>query len=145
MYLIFFILGCAGSLLLRELFSSCGSWELLSSRGAWASHWSDFSCWAQALGHGGSVIVVPWLQSTGSVVVAHGLICSETRGVFLDQKLNLCLLHWQVGSLPLSHQASPESETSIWGNLSRLLSDEKHVVPKRCSTSRIQVKLYRKI
>ena len=112
-YLIFFIWGCAGSLFLCELFSSCGTWELLSSCGAWASQWGDFSCWARALGHGGSVVVVPWIQSTGSVVAAHGLNYSETRGVFLDQELNLCLLHWQVGSLPLSHQASPESETSI--------------------------------
>ena len=29
------------------------------------------------------------------------------RGIFLDQGLNLCLLHWQVDSLPLSHQGSP--------------------------------------
>ena len=25
------------------------------------------------------------------------------QGVFLDQGLNLCLLHWQAGFLPLSH------------------------------------------
>ena len=29
------------------------------------------------------------------------------QGVFLTQGLNSCLLHWQVGSLPLSHQRSP--------------------------------------
>ena len=29
------------------------------------------------------------------------------RGVFLGQGLNLCLLHWQVDSLPLSYQRSP--------------------------------------
>ena len=29
------------------------------------------------------------------------------QGIFLTQKSNLCLLHWQVNSLPLSHQASP--------------------------------------
>ena len=28
-------------------------------------------------------------------------------GIFLDQGLNLSLLHWQKGSLPLSHQGSP--------------------------------------
>ena len=29
------------------------------------------------------------------------------RGIFLDQGSNPCLLHWQVDSLPLSHQGSP--------------------------------------
>ena len=28
-------------------------------------------------------------------------------GIFPDQKSNLCLLHWQADSLPLSHQRSP--------------------------------------
>ena len=29
--------------------------------------------------------------------------------IFLTQGLNLCFLHWQVDSLPLSHQGSPKS------------------------------------
>ena len=29
------------------------------------------------------------------------------QGIFPTQGLNLCLLHWQVDSLPLSHQGSP--------------------------------------
>ena len=29
------------------------------------------------------------------------------QGIFLTQGLNLCLLHWQVNSLPLSHLGSP--------------------------------------
>ena len=45
--------------------------------------------------------------STGSVVVACGLSCSAACGFFLDQGSNLCLPHWQVASLPLSHQGSP--------------------------------------
>ena len=32
---------------------------------------------------------------------------AEACGIFLDQGLNLYLLRWQVGSLPLSHQGSP--------------------------------------
>ena len=41
------------------------------------------------------------LQSTGSrrigsVVVVHRLSCSAACGIFLDQGLNLCLLHWQA-------------------------------------------------
>ena len=43
----------------------------------------------------------------GSVVVAHGLSCSVTCGIFLNQGLNRCLLHWQVGSYPLEHQGVP--------------------------------------
>ena len=50
--------------------------------------------------------VVSRLQSTGSVVVVHGLSCSTTCGVFMAQGYNPCLLHWQVDSLPLSHQGS---------------------------------------
>ena len=36
--------GCAGSLLLHGLFSSCGERRLLSSCGTWASHCGAFSC-----------------------------------------------------------------------------------------------------
>ena len=83
----FFIFDCAGPLLL------CG---LLSSYSVRASHCSGFSCCgAQALG------------PVGSVVVAHGLSCSLTSGIFLDQGLNPFLLHWQADSSPLSHQGSP--------------------------------------
>ena len=46
------------------------------------------------------------LQSTGSTVMAHRLSCSLACGIFLDQGSNLCLLHWQAHSLPLSHQGS---------------------------------------
>ena len=31
------------------------------------------------------------------------------QGIFLTQRLNLYLLHWQVDSLPLSHLGSPLS------------------------------------
>ena len=48
-------------------------------------------------------------RHAGSVVVAHRLICSLGYGIFLDQGSNLCLLHWQADSLPLSHQGSPTS------------------------------------
>ena len=47
-----------------------------------------------------SAVMVPRLQRIGSRVVAHGLSCSVASGIFLDQELNLCLLHWQADSLP---------------------------------------------
>ena len=51
----------------------------------------------------------PRLWSIGSVAVVHGLSCSTACGIFLDQGLNPCLLHWQKDSLPLSYQGSPRS------------------------------------
>ena len=54
----------------------------------------------------------PFLRSTvstraGSVVVAHGPSCSAACGIFPDQGLNPCPLHWQADSQPLRHQGSP--------------------------------------
>ena len=43
-----------------------------------------------------------------AVVVAHGLSCSASCGIFLDQGSNPCPLHWQADSQPLRHQGSPE-------------------------------------
>ena len=39
--------------------------------------------------------------------MVHGLGCSAACGIFQDQGSNPCLPHWQVDSLPLSHQGSP--------------------------------------
>ena len=39
----FYLFGCAGSLLLVGLFSSCGRQGLLSTCSAWASQWGGFS------------------------------------------------------------------------------------------------------
>ena len=42
----------------------------------------------------------------GSVVVVHGFSCFAACGILSDQGSNLCLLHWQADSLPLSHQGT---------------------------------------
>ena len=47
------------------------------------------------------------LGSRVSVVVARGLSCPMTCGVFPDQGLNLCPLPWQADSEPLDHRGSP--------------------------------------
>ena len=52
------------------------------------------------------------LRGTGSrradsVIVAHGPSCSAACGIFPDQGLNPCPLHWQADSQPLRHQGSP--------------------------------------
>ena len=46
--------------------------------------------------------------------MAHGLGCFKAYGIFLDQGSNLCLLHWQADSLPLSHQGNPELILNYW-------------------------------
>ena len=46
-------------------------------------------------------------RRAGSVVVAHGSSCSVACGIFPDQGLNPCPLHWQADSQPLRHQGSP--------------------------------------
>ena len=46
-------------------------------------------------------------RCAGSVIVAHGPSCSAACGIFPDQDLNPCPLHWQADSQPLRHQGSP--------------------------------------
>ena len=46
-------------------------------------------------------------RRAGSATVAHGPSCSVACGIFPDQGLNPCPLHWQAGSQPLRHQGSP--------------------------------------
>ena len=46
-------------------------------------------------------------RRAGSVIVGHGPSCSVACGIFPDQGLNPCALHWQADSQPLRHQGSP--------------------------------------
>ena len=66
---------------------------------------------------GTQALVVPahGLSSFGSPAAEHRVSCciawvchSEVCGILPDQVSNLCLLFWQVDSLPLSHQGSPK-------------------------------------
>ena len=56
------------------------------------------------------VVSLVWehgLQGTWtSAVVASGLSCLAVCGISPDGGLNLCLLNWQVDSLPLSYHGS---------------------------------------
>ena len=100
----------------------CSGFPLVVARGAtlwlqgagfslrWLLH-----CRAQAPGCAASAVAAHELRSfssQGSRAQAHWLQvagpCSVACGVFLDRGSNPCLLHWQVDSLPLSHQGSPE-------------------------------------
>ena len=46
-------------------------------------------------------------RRAGSAIVAHGPSRSAACGIFPDQGLNPCPLHWQADSQPLRHQGSP--------------------------------------
>ena len=80
-----FIFGCAGSSLLCGLFSGCRAWGLLS-------------CFCAAYPCGGCSVWEPETLGSRAAVVVNGLSCSMARGIFPDQGLNPCLLHWQVDS-----------------------------------------------
>ena len=50
------------------------------------------------------------------------------QGVFLDQGSNLCLRHWQVDSLPLSHLGSCDVQQAF----NKLLLEEKSTGVVQC-------------
>ena len=68
-------------------FSSCSAWTLIVVAFLVAEH----------------VLLGTW----ASVVVVYGLNCPASCGIFPDQVLNLCFLHWLVDFLPWDHQGSP--------------------------------------
>ena len=77
---------CAGS-------SLSGSYSLVAvckDLIATASLVAEHRLWGERV----SVVVTCGLQNGGSVAVAHGLSCPATCGIFLDQGLNPCPLHW---------------------------------------------------
>ena len=57
-----------------------------------------------------------WLPGSRAwaIAVVPRLCCSVACGIFLDQGLKLCLLHWQADSQPLDHQGSPRTEMLIF-------------------------------
>jgi len=56
----------------------------------------------------------------GSVVVETGLSCPVACGIFPDQGLYLCLLHWQADCKLLDHHGSPHEALSV-GQVSTIL------------------------
>ena len=53
-------------------------------------------------------VVVRWLLVVvASLIAEHWFSCSTAYGIFPNQGSNLCPLHWQADSDPLSHQESP--------------------------------------
>ena len=74
-----------------------------SLRGTGLSLWWFLMLWST----GSRACRLQYLKHAGSGVVVHGLSCPMACGIFLDQRLNLCLLHWQVESYLLYYQGSP--------------------------------------
>ena len=90
-------------------FSSCGGWGYSPAAVLRFLIRGSSCCGAQALGCMDFRSCTSRLQRAGSEVMLQGLSCSTACGIHLDQRSNLnpCLLHWQAGSLPLSHQGRP--------------------------------------
>ena len=92
--------------LFLTLLGVCCCMGFFSSYSVWASRCGGFSCCeGQAVGHMG-------FSSCGSKALEYSLNsyrlnCSAACGIFPDQGSNSCLLHWQAGSLLLSHPGSP--------------------------------------
>ena len=108
-----FIFGCAGSSLLRRLFSSCSDWgawgggrseTLFFVAGVQASNFIGFSC---CLLSTGSRLLGFRSCGTWAPGLSSGLVAPAACGSFPDQGWNRWRLHWPVDSQPLGHQGSP--------------------------------------
>ena len=90
----------------------CSGFSLVIASGAYsliavASLVAEHRFWdppASAVGARGLSSCSFWALEHRLMDVAREFSCSMICRIFLDQGLNLCLLRWQVHSLPLSHQ-----------------------------------------
>ena len=105
---IFFLKNYLFILVVLSLRCFAEAFSVAESRGSSLFQCSGFSLWWLLL-----------LQSTGSrhigsVVVMHRLSCSAAWGIFLDQGLNLCPLHWQVDSNHCTIGEVPQGVIFFW-------------------------------
>ena len=123
-----------------QTFSRCAVQGLLSSFGAQASY-SCFSCGPWALGHPSFSSCSMWAQQwlLDSRAQAQQLWCMDlvslqhvgSSWTFLDlPRSNTYLLHWQVDSLPLSHQGNPRNIFLVSSPL-----EQVHLVPNSPSSA----------
>ena len=75
-------------------------WLLFIYGCAWSSMLQTGCLWLWCLGFLlGWLLLLHGLQGTWApVAMAHGLSCLTEYGIFPNQGLNPCPLHWQVGS-----------------------------------------------
>ena len=109
----------------------------LAALGLRCCTWDFSSCGSPAsLCGGSSHHRAQTLGTQASVVVAHGLSCPTTCGIFSEQSWNLCPLHWQVDSLALELQGSPTTFYS--GKMNIFIN-----MTQRYSHSITETKVYR--
>ena len=59
--------------------------------------------WASAVGVCGlQDLCLAGSRTRALIAVAHGLSCPEACGIFREQELNSCPLHWHVNSQPMN-------------------------------------------
>ena len=111
-----FISGCAGSLAAQAFLQLWQAGAALAAGFRLLLVAVASRCGAQPLGAWASVLPTRGLSRRGSRAPAHRLrscgprlSCSAARGIFPGQGSDPWLLHWQVDSLPLSHQGSPRN------------------------------------
>ena len=84
--------------------------EFLAALGLCCYVWALSSCgeggYSLVAMRGLLIAVASLFVELGSVVVGHGLSCPVAYGIFPDQGLNPCCLHWWADSQPLDHQGS---------------------------------------
>ena len=70
--------------------------QLLTAGASFVAEYGLSGAWAPGIAACGLGNRGSWVESTGSVVVAHGLSCSEECGILPDKEADLCLLHCLV-------------------------------------------------
>ena len=95
---------CSERGLLFRLYVGFSLWRLLLLRRTGCRYTGFSSCSTRA-----PVAVSLRLWSVGSVAVVHNPSSSTPCGIFLDQGLNPCSLHWQVDFHLLYHQGCPNT------------------------------------
>ena len=83
---------------------SCTAGGFFTSWAMREAKWYSVAKWCSTLCDPMDWLLCSWdFPGKNTGVRCHLLL----QGIFLDQRWNSCLLHWQAGFLPLSHQGSP--------------------------------------
>ena len=104
--------------------TACGFFSVTASGGCFLG----VECWLLI-----AVASHSWRTGSGtwaSVVMAHGLGCSVARGIFPDQGSNLCPLHQQADSLPLSFREAPNILLFALGSSEVAVGTSRDLLPR---------------
>ena len=130
----------------------CVDFPLVVAGGSHSPRWR-LRWRSRSSGHTGWAAAAPGLQSTGSVVAAHGLSCSVACGMFSDQGwtrvsciVRLTLNHWstrksRTSSVLMSgveyefQERGPKASSSWLSETSSQCLPQADVKPSRCPRS----------